>query len=415
MPAPRLLVFCQAYPPDPTSAGQDMADVCAEMAARGWHVEVLSSRRGYDDPSVIYPPRAVRDGAHVRRMPFTSFGKTTLFHRLIGQLLFVFRCVLRGWLGPRPAAVLVGTSPPMAVFAAAMVNFLRGVPYAFWVLDLNPDQSVEAGIFPRNHPFVRILNGAVTWGLERAACVITLDEYMAARIRGKCGAADPITIIPTWARENFLEDIPHDRNPFRREHNPGGKLAVLYSGNHSLVHPFDTILDAALRLRGDPRFLFFFIGGGSAKKGIEEFVRTRALDNVVCLPYQPIESLRFSLSSGDVHLVTMGDRMAGCVHPCKVYGAMALGRPILCVAPRPSHLSDLLDAAPSGMLVPHGDVQGFLDALERFHAMGPEGRRGMGRAGRDLIRNHLSKDRLCRRFCDILAALPQGKGATGEK
>ena len=49
---PTLLVLSQVYVPDPASVGQHMADAAQSMAARGYDVRVLTSGRGYDDPSV---------------------------------------------------------------------------------------------------------------------------------------------------------------------------------------------------------------------------------------------------------------------------------------------------------------------------------------------------------------------------
>ena len=66
------------------------------------------------------------------------------------------------------------------------------------------------------------------------------------------------------------------------------------------------------------------------------------------LPYQPIAELKYSLTAADVHVVSLGEGMVGIIHPCKVYGAMTAGRPILFLGPRPSHVSDLLEAARPG-------------------------------------------------------------------
>ena len=125
----------------------------------------------------------------------------------------------------------------------------------------------------------------------------------------------------------------------------------MYSGNHSPSNPLSTLLSAAQRLKDDPKIRFLFVGGGIIKKELEAFVREHNLSNVTCLPYQPLEELRYSLSAADVHVVSLGEKMVGIIHPCKVYGAMAVGRPVLYFGPRPSHISDLLDTAPFGMRV----------------------------------------------------------------
>ena len=98
--------------------------------------------------------------------------------------------------------------------------------------------------------------------------------------------------------------------------------------------------------------------GGIGKKAVEQFIRDHALTNAMSLPYQPMSDLRYSLGAADVHVVSLGSNMVGVIHPCKVYGAMAVGRPVLFLGPKPSHIADLLDRHPFGLQVAHGDVSG---------------------------------------------------------
>jgi glycosyltransferase involved in cell wall biosynthesis len=60
------------------------------------------------------------------------------------------------------------------------------------------------------------------------------------------------------------------------------------------------------------------------------------LENVICRDYFPREALRYSLSVGDVHLLTLRTEMAGVAVPGKLYGIMAAGRPVIVVGPTQS-------------------------------------------------------------------------------
>src|SRR5262245_21978165 len=100
-PSPKtLLVLSQVYPPDPASVGQHMADAAAEMARRGWRVVVLTSNRGYNDPSIKYKPREILDGVEVRRLPFSSFGKKHFALRILAAVLFMMQCIILGVFTP---------------------------------------------------------------------------------------------------------------------------------------------------------------------------------------------------------------------------------------------------------------------------------------------------------------------------
>src|SRR3954454_11123758 len=86
-----LLIISQVFVPDPASVGQHMADVATEMARRGHRVLVYTSERGYENPNVRYPTREARDGVEVRRLGFASFGKKTLFRRVLGTASFLIQ------------------------------------------------------------------------------------------------------------------------------------------------------------------------------------------------------------------------------------------------------------------------------------------------------------------------------------
>ena len=393
-----LLVITQVYVPDPASVGQHMADTAAEMARRGWRVIVLTAREGYDDPSVRYPTRETRQGVEIIRFRWCSFGKGSIATRLAGGLSFVLQSIVRGLTLGRVDRVLVSTAPPMAPLAALATGWLRRAGITWWVMDLNPDQMVALGRLGPDALAVRWLDGLNRLVLRRARHVVALDRFMAERINRKCDVHDKLTVLPPWPLDDQLEPVEHAANPFRMAHGLEGKFVVMYSGNHGPSNPFSTILEAAARLIDEPRLVFMFIGGGVGKAEVSAC----RLPNVRSLPYQPLEMLRYSLSAGDVHLVTIGAEVVGIVHPCKVYGGMAVARPILLLGPERSHVGELLSRDTIGWVLHHGDVEGAVRLFREMVALPPETLKERGRRARALVDQQLSKARLCGQLCDVL-------------
>src|SRR5207244_4284333 len=97
------------------------------------------------------------------------------------------------------------------------------------------------------------------------------------------------------------------RKRFRHQHGLDRKVVVMYSGNHSPCHPLTTLLEAATRLRHRSDIAFCFVGGGSEFETVRRFAARHTLDNIVTVPYQPLDGLAASLSSADLHVVVMGD------------------------------------------------------------------------------------------------------------
>ena len=391
-------MLTQVYVPDPAAVGQHMADAAAELVRRGHRVIVLTSDRGYDDPSVRYPKREIIDGVEVRRIPFTSFGKSSIAMRLLGGGSFTLQATLRS-LGIRPLdAILVSTAPPMASVAAVAIAALRRVPIKYWVMDLNPDQLVALGIVRETSLVARVFNWLNRVVLRRAMDVVVLDRFMARRVNRKLDVSGKMTVIPPWPHEDHLEEIAHEGNPFRREQGLNGKRVVMYSGNHGPSNPIATVLQAAQRVSDLAELRFLFIGGGIGKREVDE----AAGSTIRSLPYQPLDQLKFSLSAADVHLVTVGDFIVGIVHPSKVYGALAVGRPILLVGPEESHVGELIREHDIGWRVSHGDVAGAERVLRLIAAMPEAELAAKGRRARELVESRLSKAELCGRFCDVM-------------
>lgn len=403
---PRILVLSQVYVPDPTAVGQYLADAAEALAERGHDVRVITSARGFDDPTQKYPLRETIHGVDVVRMPLSSFGKKSIAHRLAGMVVFLTQALVRGLFTPRLGAILVSTSPPLASFAAVIIGALRGVPITYWAMDLNPDQMIQLGRIKETSLAARVFDFFNRLILRRAAAVVALDRFMGERLCRKHDVTDKLTVMPPWPHAEHDGGVPHDENPFRREHNLGGKFVVMYSGNHALTNPIETILDAAVQMQDREDLVFMFIGGGMRKKSVEETIAKHKPTNIVSLPYQPLETIRYSLSAADVHLVTLGQEVVGCVHPCKVYGALALGRPILYAGPRPSHVTDLLNEDDAtqriGWSIEHGDVDAAIRAIDEIRAIPKAELTAMGERSASLVKERFDTKQMIDRFCDVI-------------
>jgi glycosyltransferase involved in cell wall biosynthesis len=272
-------------------------------------------------------------------------------------------CALRLWLLPRFDVVVAMTSPPLLSFLSSLVVPSRASNLVIWSMDLNPDEAIAAGWLREKSLTARVLSRMLSHSLERAAVVVALDRFMKDRIAAKGIGTEKIRVVPPWAHDDHVRFDSVGREEFRKLHGLSNKFVVMYSGNHSPCHPLDTLLEAAERLANRDEIAFCFVGGGSEFK---KRARDRSLPNVHCLPYQPFEKLSASLSAADLHVVVMGDRYVGIVHPCKVYNVLAVGAPLLYIGPVESHVNDIIRQASSGAYAAvHGDVDAVTENILR--------------------------------------------------
>lgn len=406
-PRQRVLVISQTFVPDAASVGQHMTDVAKELARRGFDVRVYTSERGYEDPSVRYPRRERIEVEHgnavdVHRVPFASFGKKHMLLRVLGTASFQLQVLWHELATPDVAGIFFSTSPPLVGVTACIAKGLRRLPIAYWAMDLNPDQLIAMGKLKKASPVARFLETANRFILRHSSLVVALDHFMADRLLAHGDFRDKMLVMPPWSHSEAIDDIPRTANPFITKHGLSGKLVIMYSGNHSPANPLATLLEAAVAFKNNDRVRFVFVGGGLGKKEVEACIEQHGLTNMLSLPYQPLADLKYSLSAADVHVVSMGDGMAGIIHPCKIYGAMTVGRPILYLGPSPSHISDILDNHRCGWQVRHGDVEGMRSRIAAILDKPREELEGMGRAAREAHQKTFGEAALLGRMGDRL-------------
>lgn len=336
----KILLLNQVFYPDVAATAQYLSDLAAALVERGHEVTVVSSRRGYDRSETTFPARETWRGVKIIRVFSTRFGKGAKWRRAADFASFLVSCCARLLLLPRHDVVMALTTPPLISFLGAWRAKLKRERFCYWVMDFNPDEAIAAGWLRADSFAAKWLERMSRFSLRRADKIIALDRFMRDRIVAKQIATEKVAVIPPWPLDQQVAYDAAGREAFRSAHGLTGKFVVMYSGNHSPVHPLDTLIKAAERLRGQTQFVFCFVGGGS------EFLRVKKCaeqnSQILCLPYQPLDKLSASLSAADAHVVVMGNAMLGLVHPCKIYNILTVGVPVLYIGPEPSHVTEIL-------------------------------------------------------------------------
>ena len=221
---------------------------------------------------------------------------------------------------------------------------------------------------------------------------------------------------------------PPSTSPLRHQRGwADDELIVMYSGNMGLGHRFGEILAAALRSVGvsptshtvsqtsarpsnhQPatidhqlsRTRFVFFGGGKRRVQVEAFVRENPRCAVEVHDYAPADELVAHLQSADVHFVSLDLAWSGTMVPSKLQGIFAVGRPVIFIGSADSSIGRWVTESGGGWVVPAGDVDGLLTALDE--ARQPEIRLTRGRAAEVYARSHFDKQTNVARVAAILA------------
>ena len=355
----KVLLLNQCFHPDVMATAQQLSDLAVGLVNLGHSVTVITSDRGYDDPSQRFARRETWNGVKIIRISSLTLSKQKRWHRAANFASFMANCAFRLLRSPRFDVVVALTSPPLISFLGALFVRIKGGKFFSWVMDLNPDEAIAAGWLKEGSLTARVLGRLLRYSLINAEKVIALDHFMKRRIVAKGVAAERVTVLPPWAHDDTVKFDQPGRAAFRKQHNLDESFVVMYAGNHSPCHPLDTLIEAAHILSRREEIVFCFVGGGSEQGKVREFAARHNLGNVRCLPYQDFAMLSASLSAADLQVVVMGNEFVGIVHPSKVYNILAVGSPFLYIGPKETHISEIaakMNGEYCSYTATHGDV-----------------------------------------------------------
>ncbi|HEY7754050.1 MAG TPA: glycosyltransferase family 4 protein [Steroidobacteraceae bacterium] len=375
---PRLRFF-NAYEP----VTDFYRDLVPALRDAGLGVEVIVSRAAYRGGRSPLAGRLAAAGARLRRVPSLVGEPRSRAGKLLSQAgYWIGALALAATAGPDAFGVYL-TQPPMFPLTGRLMHRLRGQRYACVVMDLYPQVLAAAGVLDARGRCHRWLLRRMQLTLQSAELVFAIGRCMRDRLLTLGVDAARIVLVHNWADERTIKPIERAANPLARRFGVDREFVVLYSGNMGRAHRFDTLLEAAWRLRDrrDIRFLLF--GSGSRRAEIEAGVRERGLSAVVVADARPEVELAHSQSLGDLHFVCLRGAFTGLMVPSKAYAALAAGRPILYEGDASGEIARMISEQGIGRVVAEGDAAALASATAAL-ADDRAGRAAMGARAREL-------------------------------
>lgn len=409
---PEFVILNQYYVPDVASTGHLLAELAHEAAASGRQVSVITSFPSYGPPETWQPceARENRDGVAVRRMRTTRFRKDSLLGRASNSFTFLFPLGVRMLLARSKGRVFMYTSnPPFLGIIGGVVSLLRRHDYVVLLHDSYPHLAVLVGKIAKGSLIERAWHVMNRLFYRRARQTIVLCDRAKQLVVREYGVSpDRVQVIHNWADPKLLRPLPKHSCEFARRHGYDAKFTLLYSGNLGLYYEFDTLLEAADRLRDDPDFRLVFVGAGGRKAYIEKRVSELGLPNVDVHQYQPFEALNDSLNSCDASLVTIAEGVEGISFPSKFYSSLAVGKPVLALSEDTSELRRMVTETGSGLWSRIGDVDGLLENIRALRS-DPSRASAMGDAARAAMETRFTIQAAAREYLRVVDLAASGE------
>lgn len=410
----QLSVMTQFYPPDFAPTGQLIEELVAYLEQQGIHIDIFTGQPGYAANQQTAPAKEQLGNLFIRRSRTSSLWPHRIRGKAISGLLFAIRSALH-LLKPsaRQGTLLLTTAPPYLAVAGFLANLVFGTPYVCLVYDVYPDVAVGLGVIPEQHHLVRLWRRFNQWVWQRAQSIIVLSSTMKDRVLACCPeVADKTFVIHSWADPNLIQPIPKQDNWFAKKYQLVEPFTVLYSGNMGRCHDMDTILEAAQQLQGEP-VQFVFVGGGPKLPICQAKVKALGLTNCLFLPYQEKRHLAYSLSAGDLALVSIAPGMEGLVAPSKLYGTLAAGFSIAAICQQKSYLRQILADAKCGEAFLNGDSTSLANHI-RYLAEHRHLATQMGESGRRYFESHFTLKTIAQQYLRALSSMSESYSAKFE-
>lgn len=379
----RVLLVTQYFYPENFKSN----DIAFELVKRGYEVDALVSIPNY--PAGKYFPeygvlkkRVERiNGVNVYRAFQFARGKGGLRLMLNYFSYVVSACVnvlfYFAWKKKYDVILVHETSPIFQAFPALLLKALRGTPVYMWVLDIWPD-AMKSGGGIKNQKVLNFVDGIVKYIYKKCDKILISSKRFTESILPKGDFAEKIVYFPNWS-----EDILSMPQEYDIPKLPEG-FKIMIAGNLGKSQNLDAVAESMLKLKHEKDLKWIFVGDGSRKEWLETFIKENDLSDVAyTLGRFPFSAMPAFYKAANAMLVTLrpGFPHLGMVVPARLQSYMSAGRPALAMIG--SGGADIIKEANCGYSVDAGDVDAFVEMIQKkvladkeaFEAMGKNGRK----------------------------------------
>lgn len=351
----KILVINQYFYPDIAATSQIITDLSVELT-KIFDLTVLCGKPSYnpaDSPKIKFFKLYNFKNCKVIRVWNTSYSRKSLKGRITNYFTFMFSGMLASLLLRGYHLTFSMTDPPFAGFISYINYKLKKIPYIITLQDIHPDIELHTALLKKyiiTKTWIK-LNKLI---FNNSKKIIVLGNSMKNYLIKEYEVpSDKIVIIPNYINDE--EVVPQAKmNKFLQDKEFKNCFIVMHSGNIGLNQDLHIVIEAAKLLSIYSDIAFIFIGDGASKEELVKRTKNYNLKNVYFLQYQPKEELSYSLSSADIHLITLASGLTNYIFPSKLYAIMAVGKPSIACIDNESDVAQIIKEAKCGIHIePH--------------------------------------------------------------
>lgn len=400
----RILILSQYFWPESFIIN----DIVRTLDAQGHEVVVATGKPNYPDGKVFEGYRAAGTQrerylgrVEVLRVPLWPRGQGGAKNLILNYLSFVFSGLLcLPWMlrGRQFDAILVfAPSPITQAIPAILLKWLKKAKLALWVQDLWPE-SLSATGFVRN-PYVLRAVGWMVRAIYRPCDTLLVQSRAFVEPVAQYADRAKIQYYPNSmdvSSSKAVVPVPGELLELLEQH-----FCVVFAGNLGTAQALDTLVQAAVHLRDEPRIRLVLVGSGSRLAWLKAQQQALGLDNLVLPGRFPMEAMPQIFERASALLVSLNDEPAFAqTIPSKIQAYLAAGRPIL--ACMNGEGARVVCEARAGLASPAEQVLPLVANIRCMQALGASERGAMGTSGRAYFDAHFEMTSQVRRLVELL-------------
>lgn len=365
----KILMVVAYFVPEIGSAAHVYFDLAKAFVKGGHEVHVLTSyprefNLDKNDIGKEFPFEENIDGINVHRVKHFSVRDLELFRGLEHFYLPIQYYYHYKKLGIKCDVSLIYIPPLPFYYFAKLLKRYDGTPSVLNYQDFHPQELIDVnyGGIKKNPIMIKLLEYIERQSYKNADHITVLSEggidYVVDR------GANPEKVTHIYNGTN-LEDIEkyRPRKDFKQLERIEDKFLISYAGILSPFQGLDIILDVAKELQDQEDIIFYIVGDGMAREGLEKRIVDENISNVKLIPFKPREEYYNIVNSSDVSLVSLDKRMKAPCLPGKLTNLLAMEQPIIGIVSSDIETASFIKNSESGIVVEPGDIIGFKDAI----------------------------------------------------
>jgi glycosyltransferase involved in cell wall biosynthesis len=370
----KILMILNYFYPDVASTGQLMTELCTELK-EDLDITVIAAFPSYSNniPEKYKGKFVVKErykNINILRVKVTDVDKTNKLSRIKNIFVYFISSIVAILMSGKQDLVYTISQPPiLGGLLGVIAKRIKGAKLIYNIQDFNPEQ-IEAVGYSKNKALIEFARTIDKHSCSVSDMVVTVGRDMQSTLENRfCGKNVPNNIvINNWSDTSIH---PLDNNhpkviEFKNKYDLNNKFIFMYSGNLGLYYDLENIIKVLGEYKEYKDIVFCFIGEGAVKQKLLDYCRDNILTNITFIPYQDKEDIIYSLNSADVHIVTNAKGIKGVSVPSKVYGVIAVEKPILGILEMGSEARILIEDGECGICCEPGDYNGIKNSISNI-------------------------------------------------